>query len=41
MRLPLMSPSALKSDQHRLYDDMRQSIEANFKVLPRLTMQAG
>jgi len=31
MRLPLMSLSALKSDQRRLYDDMRQGIEANFK----------
>jgi 4-carboxymuconolactone decarboxylase len=31
MRLPLMSPSALNSEQRRLYDDMRQGIEANFK----------
>ena len=31
MRLPLMSPSALNSEQHRLYDDMRQGIETNFK----------
>jgi 4-carboxymuconolactone decarboxylase len=31
MRLPLMSPSALNSEQRRLYDDMRKGIEANFK----------
>jgi 4-carboxymuconolactone decarboxylase len=31
MRLPLMSPSALSSEQRRLYDDMRQGIERNFK----------
>jgi hypothetical protein len=31
MRLPLMSPSALNSDQRRLYDDMRKGIETNFK----------
>jgi 4-carboxymuconolactone decarboxylase len=26
-----MSPSALNSEQRRLYDDMRQGIETNFK----------
>ena len=31
MRLPLMSPSALNSEQRRLYDDMRKGIETNFK----------
>jgi hypothetical protein len=31
MRLPLLSPSALNSDQRPLYDDMRKGIEANFK----------
>lgn len=31
MRLPLMSPSALSSEQRRLYDNMREGIEANFK----------
>lgn len=31
MRLPLMSPSALNPEQRRLYDDMRNGIEANFK----------
>jgi 4-carboxymuconolactone decarboxylase len=31
MRLPLMSPSALSSEQRRLYDDMPQGIERNFK----------
>ena len=31
MRLPLMSPSALNSEQRRLYDGMCQGIEANFK----------
>ena len=31
MRLPLMSPSALSSEQRPLYDDMRKGIEANFK----------
>jgi 4-carboxymuconolactone decarboxylase len=31
MRLALMSPSALNSEQRRLYDDMRKGIEANFK----------
>jgi 4-carboxymuconolactone decarboxylase len=31
MRLPLMSPSTLNSEQRQLYDDMRTGIEANFK----------
>ena len=31
MRLPLMSPSALSSEQRRLYDEMCKGIEANFK----------
>ena len=31
MRLPLMSPSALSSEQRQLYDDMRTGIEASFK----------
>jgi len=31
MRLPLMSPAALSSEQRPLYDDMRKGIEANFK----------
>jgi 4-carboxymuconolactone decarboxylase len=31
MRLPLMSPSTLNSEQRQLYDDMRAGIEANFK----------
>jgi 4-carboxymuconolactone decarboxylase len=32
MRLPLMSPSALSPEQRRLYDDMRNGIQANFKA---------
>jgi 4-carboxymuconolactone decarboxylase len=31
MRLPLMSPSTLSPERRRLYDDMRNGIEANFK----------
>jgi hypothetical protein len=31
MRLPLISPSDLSPEQHRLYDDMRKGIETNFK----------
>jgi hypothetical protein len=35
MRLPLMSPSALSSEQRQLYNDMRNGIEANFKGFTR------
>jgi hypothetical protein len=31
MRLPLLSPPDLNSDQQRLYADMRKGIETNFK----------
>jgi 4-carboxymuconolactone decarboxylase len=31
MRLPLLSPSDLSSNQQALYDDMRSGIESNFK----------
>ena len=31
MRLALISPSELSPEQRRLYDDMREGIEANFK----------
>ncbi len=31
MRLPLLSPAALSTEQRPLYDDMRKGIETNFK----------
>jgi 4-carboxymuconolactone decarboxylase len=31
MRLPLISPTNLSTEQRHLYDDMRKGIEANFK----------
>src|SRR3954467_11779384 len=31
MRLPLVAPPNLSSEQRELYDDMRQGIESNFK----------
>ena len=31
MRLPLIPPTDLDTEQRHLYDDMRQGIEANFK----------
>jgi 4-carboxymuconolactone decarboxylase len=32
MRLPLIAPSELTSDQKRLYDDMRKGISSNFNA---------
>jgi len=39
MRLPLLAPADLKPDQRKLYDDMRQGIEANFKGFTAIDQQ--
>jgi 4-carboxymuconolactone decarboxylase len=41
MRIPLISPAELNSDQRPLYDDMRVGIEKNFRGFIAVLIQGN
>jgi 4-carboxymuconolactone decarboxylase len=41
MRLPLLAPSDLSPEQQKLYEDMRQGIESNFKGFQAINSEAA